>query len=70
MVYKTDHIVKGSFQAPLSMAGWRWYLLISKEAVVIILWYAIHALCYASLKSFVISNKKNVLVVLISTTIL
>lgn len=50
------------------MAGWRWHLLNSKEAVVIILWYATYALCYSTFQSFVMSNKTAILVVLILTS--
>ena len=40
------------------MAFWRWHLLNSKEAVIIIVWYAVHNLCYATVESLIMTSRK------------
>ena len=56
------------------MAGWRieWrsHLLSNRESVVIIVWYAIYALCYiTSIRSIILMNKAVVLILFIPTIV-
>lgn len=60
------------------MAGWRvfntvwlrWHLLSNRESVVIIVWYAVYALCYeTSVHSILLMNKAVVLILFIPTIV-
>ena len=35
----------------------RWHLLNSKEAVIVVVWYAIYCLCYATMKSLIMTSR-------------
>lgn len=58
------------------MIGWRimdkcrWHCLSNKESVIIIMWYAIYALCYeTSFYSILAMNKAVVLIIFIPTIV-
>ena len=51
------------------MVHWRRYLLSSKESALVILWYAVYALCFSVFQTFVV-NENLSLAVFISTVLL